>query len=55
MEDKIEKGGKILFVIICIMLSLDGISLLFYLVTLSFGNLLTGLVRVTLSCVLFFV
>lgn len=54
MEDKIEKGGKILFVLICILLSIDGINLLFLLVTWNFGDLLTRLVRVTLSCVLYY-
>jgi len=54
MEDKIDKGRKILFVLICIMLGIDGINLLLDLVTFNFGSVLTGLVRLTLSIVLYY-
>ncbi|HOQ01685.1 MAG TPA: hypothetical protein PK604_12885 [Acetivibrio clariflavus] len=54
MEDKIEKGRKILLVLIGIMLGIDGIYLLLDLVTFNFGSILTGLVRLTLSIVLYY-
>lgn len=54
MEEKIEKGRKLLFALICILLGFEGLTLLLNLITLNFVSLLKGVVRIILSGLLYY-